>query len=178
MRQGSPIVNEELQIETPRLLLRLPVEADLDEWAAMAADPALTAYIGGPQPYTLVWRTLATMRGSWALRGYGLFSVIERESGRWAGCVGPWHPPGWPGHEVGWRLAAWATGKGYATEAARRACDWAHEYLGWSEILHPIHPDNAPSIRVAQRLGAISAGPIEMPPPFDKLPTIAWIQRY
>ena len=33
-----------------------------------------------------------------------MFSVIEKDSGRWIGRIGPWQPEGWPGTEVGWSL--------------------------------------------------------------------------
>ena len=165
------------RLESERLVLRLPEAGDLDEWAEMARDPELTRYVGGPQPRSLVWRTIATMRGSWAMQGFGLFSIIERGSGRWLGCAGPWRPPDWPVNEVGWRLAPWALGRGFATEAARLACAWSFESLGWSEIVHPIHHDNAPSIRVARRLGATFVGPLKMPAPFDAMPIEGWRQR-
>lgn len=48
--------------------------------------------------------------------------------------------------------SAW--GKGYATEGAGAAINWAVEHLGWTEINHCIDVDNADSIAVAHRLGA------------------------
>jgi RimJ/RimL family protein N-acetyltransferase len=44
-------------------------------------------------------------------------------------------------------------GRGYAPEAARAACDWAHGTLGATHILSLIHPGNGNSIRVAEKLG-------------------------
>jgi RimJ/RimL family protein N-acetyltransferase len=161
-------------IETERLLLRPPCLGDFEDWAAMAADEELTRYIGGPLPAPLAWRAMAAQAGSWSLLGYGLFSVVEKASGRWAGCVGPVRPPGWPVHEIGWRLARWAHGRGFANEAASAAIIWAIRELRWDDIVHPIHPDNLASIRVAERLGARKGGPLAMPPPFDALPSSAW----
>ena len=46
------------------------------------------------------------MAGSWALNGFGMFSVIEKASGLWLGRIGPWRPDGWPGNEVGWGLVS------------------------------------------------------------------------
>ena len=34
------------------------------------------------------WRSLAATLGSWHLQGFGMFSVIEKASGRWVGRVG------------------------------------------------------------------------------------------
>ena len=46
--------------------------------------------------------------------------------------MGPWSPEGWPGTEVGWSFLREAGGKGYATEAATAAIDWAFDALGWA----------------------------------------------
>src|SRR5438128_6165767 len=92
-------------IETARLVLRPPQLAGFDAWAACAADPDMTTYLGGPQPRPVAWRAFMTMAGAWSLHGFAMFSVIEKASGRWVGRVGPWCPDGWPGNEIGWGLA-------------------------------------------------------------------------
>jgi RimJ/RimL family protein N-acetyltransferase len=52
-------------------------------------------------------------------------------------------------------------GKGYATEAARRALRYAFEELGREHVISLIRPDNHPSIRVAERLGERLEGETE-----------------
>ena len=136
-------------LETDRLLLRPPIEADLDGWAELMADEESSRFIGGPQLRPAAWRGLASMAGSWALKGYGMFSVVEKASGRWIGRLGPWMPEGWPGTEVGWGLVPEAQGKGYAIEGSTAAIDWAFDTLGWTEVIHCIDPANAPSQAVA-----------------------------
>lgn len=83
-----------------------------------------------------------------------MFSVIEKKSGRWIGRLGPWFPDGWPGTEVGWGLVRDAWGKGYAFEGCVAAIDWVFANLDWTEMVHSIHPDNAASKALAQRLGS------------------------
>lgn len=141
-------------IETERLILRVPEERDLDAWAAFMADPEATRFLGGVQVRAAAWRGLATMVGSWTLRGCAFFSVIEKASGEWVGRVGPWHPEAWPGTEVGWGIAAAHQRRGYAVEAAAASMDWAVENLGWPEIIHCIDPDNVASKAVAAKLGS------------------------
>ena len=76
----------------------------------------------------------------------------------WWDATGLYYPPDWPGIEVGWTVARDHWGKGYAPEAARAACAWGHDRLGVDHILSLIHPDNAQSIRVAEKLGETLEG--------------------
>jgi RimJ/RimL family protein N-acetyltransferase len=163
-------------LETARLILRPPIAADLDGWAELMGDEQTARFIGGVQPRAAAWRGMAAMAGSWALNGFAMFSVIERSSGRWLGRLGPWQPEGWPGTEVGWGLVRSAWGRGFAAEGSEAAIDWSFEHLGWSEVIHCIDPANAPSIRLAERLGATHRGPSRLPAPFEHAPVDIWAQ--
>ncbi len=157
-------------LETERLILRPPVQHDLDAWAEAMADPQAQRYLGGAQPRPVAWRAMATMTGAWSLLGVSMFSVIRKADRRWIGRIGPWRPEGRPGPEVGWGLSRDAWGQGYAMEAAMRTMDWAFDHLGWSEAIHTIDPDNAPSIALAHRLGSERLRSSALPPPFaDKV---------
>jgi len=163
-------------LETERLILRPPVQDDFELWAQFAADEVAAKYIGGAQPRGGAWRGMATIAGSWALLGFGMFSVLEKESGRWIGRLGPWMPEGWPGTEVGWGVAREVQGKGYATEGSAAAIDWAVDLLGWTDIIHCIDPANLASQNVARRLGATNRGPGKLPAPFQDAPVDLWGQ--
>lgn len=163
-------------LETERLLLRPPQEEDLDGWEILMGDEEAARFIGGASPRPVAWRSLAAMAGSWMLHGYGMFSVLEKDSGRWVGRLGPWCPEGWPGTEVGWGLIRDAWGKGYATEGATAAIDWAFANLGWSEVIHCIDPENVGSKAVAQRLGSKNLRQGRLPPPFDSHVVEIWGQ--
>ena len=116
-RPGGPV------IETGRLKLRMWQESDIAPNTAMLADPATARFIavdGKPVTDELVgWRNAAVMSGHWALHGFGYFVVEEKSTGTFAGRVGPWFPPGWPGFEVGW--ASPANFAARATPSRRRA---------------------------------------------------------
>jgi RimJ/RimL family protein N-acetyltransferase len=163
-------------LETPRLILRTPIAEDLDGWAELMADPESARFIGGPVARPAAWRGMATMTGSWALQGFGMFSVIEKESGQWIGRLGPWCPEAWPGTEVGWGLVKSSWGNGYATEGATAAIDWAFDNLGWSDVIHCIDRDNLASLRVAERLGSARQGECNLPPPFEHFEVEVWGQ--
>lgn len=148
------------ELVTDRLLLRGFEPRDADAYAAMMADPEVTRFLGNGQPldYVAAWRQLALVIGHWTLRGFGLWAVEERTTGALLGRVGCLEPPGWPGFEIGWVLARPYWRNGYATEAARVALRYARDVLARDRIISIIRPDNAASIRVAERLGAASEG--------------------
>lgn len=166
----------DVQLETPRLLLRVPRLDDLDAWADMMTDEETARFIGGTAPRSVTWRALMTVIGAWHATGIGMFSVIERSTGRWVGRLGPWQPEGWPGTEVGWAIARDCWGKGYATEGAEAAIDYAFDRLGWHDVIHSIDPANRASQGVATRLGSRNLGPGRLPPPFEESPIDIWGQ--
>ena len=147
-------------IDSARLSLRGHTTQDFIDRAAMWGDEAVARYIGG-RPSTLeeVWSRLLRYAGHWTLLGFGYWAVRETATGRFVGEVGlsDFHRPldlpfdGLP--EAGWALAPWAQGKGYATEAVTAALDWGADHFGSPRAWCLISPENAPSIRVAERVG-------------------------
>jgi len=167
-------------IETARLILRPWRESDIAANTAMLADPdaarfitpdskAVTTALGG-------WRNAAVIAGHFALHGFTMFAVEEKSSGRYVGRVGPWSPPEWPGFEVGWGIAREHWGKGYASEGAAAAMDYAFDVLGWDDVIHCIHVDNAASQGVAKKLGSRNLRRVSMPVPYENEPVDAWGQ--
>jgi RimJ/RimL family protein N-acetyltransferase len=143
-------------LETERLLLRPLTNDDLDELAAIVADPEVQRFIGGGvHDRAAAWRQMAIFRGHDALRGFSQNAVVERSTGRLVGRAGLWLPEGWPGLEVGWVLARDVWGRGYATEAGCAWRDWAFDVLGADDLISVIHPDNIASMRVAERIGHV-----------------------
>ncbi|MEM8663919.1 MAG: GNAT family N-acetyltransferase [Pseudomonadota bacterium] len=116
------------------------------------ADPDSTRYTGGVMTRDECWKALAMLIGHWTLRGYGMYAV-EDTTGALVGGIGLYRPEGWPELEVGYDLVTAARGKGFATEAAAAVRDEAAA-RGVTRLASFIHVDNAPSIRVAERLGA------------------------
>lgn len=151
-------------LRTERLVLRMLREDDFEQYAAMVADAEVARYLGDGRPLSRAdaWRQMAYILGHWQLRGYGLWAVEEAATGRLAGRLGFLNPEGWPGFELGWTLAREFWGRGYATEGARRALEFAFNELGREHLISLIRPDNLPSIRVAERLGERLEGSVEL----------------
>ncbi|MGB5076281.1 MAG: GNAT family N-acetyltransferase [Sphingorhabdus sp.] len=154
---------------TERLILRPPSSEDLAGWAAFCADEDSMRFLGGVQSRAEAWRNLCTMAGAWTIRGFGMFSMVLRDTGTWIGRTGPWQPEGWPGREVGWGVASEYAGQGYAREAAIASIDYAFDILGWDDVIHLIAPGNIRSAGLAERLGSVNRGAAKMPSPFTDL---------
>jgi RimJ/RimL family protein N-acetyltransferase len=158
-----------VKLQTERLSLRPPTDDDLDAVAEIHGDPEVMRYIGPGEPWSDARAELGLSRWKayWAADGFGMFVVERRGDERVLGDVGllAWDPETWtPGMlaaigpdaeiEIGWTLARDAWGNGYATEAALAVRDWARAEHGFDRLISLIHPDNAASIRVAEKLGA------------------------
>jgi RimJ/RimL family protein N-acetyltransferase len=135
-------------------------EEDLDDYAEMCADPLVMRYLGTGNTASRqeAWRSMAFFIGHWQLRGYGHWAVEEKSTRRMIGRLGFLNPEGWPGFEIGWTLARHCWGKGYATEGGRKALQYGFNELGQAHIISLIHPDNTPSMKVAERLGETLEG--------------------
>jgi RimJ/RimL family protein N-acetyltransferase len=152
-------------VDTERLTLRGHILADADESAALWADPVATRHIGGrPSTAEESWARVLRYAGLWPLLGFGYWVVRERATGRFVGEVGLADfrrdvMPALDGApEVGWALAPWAHGRGFATEAVQAALTWADANLREARGHPPrtvclIAPENVASLRVAAKCG-------------------------
>lgn len=144
-------------LETERMVLRPPQAEDFEFLRPFAtSDRARFVGGGADKDEGHAWRILAILAGHWNLRGYGVFAMVERESGATLGSIGPWFPAGWPEQELSWTV--WSTdaeGKGFAFEAVSRVRTHVFDDLGWPTAVSYIDPENARSIALAERLGAV-----------------------
>jgi RimJ/RimL family protein N-acetyltransferase len=155
-----------MQIETERLVLRTPSLEDADDLLDFVGDPDVMRWIGGEAgDRDAAVATIERWLSRWAADGIGHFSVVRDDHviGRVGFLV--WDSRLWEASsyaeadgaaetELGWTMAQKHWGHGYATEAALAARDWAYGERGVDRIISLIAPDNARSIRVAEKLGA------------------------
>jgi len=128
----------------------------------MWADPDVTRFIGGtPSTRAQSWMRLVTYGGLWRMLGYGYWAVVERATGAYVGDVGfadfkrEIEPPIEGVPEAGWVLSPSVHGRGYASEAVAAALAWVDANVAAARTVCIIAPENAPSIRVAQRAGYV-----------------------
>jgi RimJ/RimL family protein N-acetyltransferase len=154
---------QEVTLETERLMLRWFREDHYEELCKISADAEVMRFLGDGKPLTPLesWRQLASFMGHWYFRGYGVWAVEEKSTGKLVGRIGFMNPKGWPGFELGWTLGRDSWGKGYATEGARRALQHVFTEMNRDHVISLIAPDNVASIKVAERIGEKVEGETE-----------------
>ena len=151
------------ELETERLRFRMFRESDFPTYEQWTSRMEIMRFLGGKTFDRIqAWRHLAYQIGHWDLLGYGYYAVEEKASGALVGRVGYTNHPGWPGFELGWTIIPEYQRRGYATEAARMLLDYAFDALRQPRVISLIHPDNAPSRRVAEKLGQQVDGQTEV----------------
>lgn len=147
-------------IETERLVLRGHRREDFDDCYGMWTDPGVTRFIGGkPSSREEVWSRVLRYIGHWQAMGYGYWIAHEKATGRFVGELGfaDFKRELTPGFgdtpEMGWALSPGVHGQGYATEAVQGALGWADRTFKGERTVCMIDPSNAPSLRVADKVG-------------------------
>jgi [ribosomal protein S5]-alanine N-acetyltransferase len=144
------------QIETERLLLRWPTEADAEQmFARYASDPAVTKYLTW-LPHKSVSDTLKFLRENQQTTELVNWLVFLREGGALLGSIGGRIT----NHriEFGYCYARDSWGRGYATEAARAMVRvWLKEPTIW-RVQAFCKPENAASIHVLEKAGLTYEG--------------------
>ena len=147
---------------TPRLTLRGLRAQDLDAFAAMQANPEVMKTLGAGVVRSRgeTWDGMARMLGQWALRGYGMFAVVENVTGRFIGRAGILHPYEREEPELAYGLDQPFWGRGYATEAAVILHRWAFMQRHLAGLVSYVLASNTASRRVVEKLGATCTGRI------------------
>lgn len=154
-----PGTREAPTLDTDRLRLRGHVASDLEVCTKMWATPEVTRFIGG-RPFTKeeTWSKILRYAGHWSLLGFGYWVITEKAGSRFVGEVGfadfqrEIDPP-LDGPELGFALAPWAHGQGFATEAVLAAHAWLAMRCGTIRTSAIIDPGHTASVRVIEKCG-------------------------
>ena len=143
---------------TARLVLRPPTADDLDSLFTIYGDPATHQFnpFGPLKDLGQAQALLDTWLDHWEKKGYGQWAVST--------CEAPQTLIGFGGFDarmyveverlsLGYRFAATAWGKGYATELSQEALDYGFEELGLHEVFAVVRPNHSASIHVLEKIG-------------------------
>jgi RimJ/RimL family protein N-acetyltransferase len=143
-------------LETPRLVLRELEAEDAPFMLALLNEPSYILNIAdrGVRDLEGARRYLEQRwRASYAQHGFGLWLVVERETGASTGLCGLVRRDGLDDADIGYAFLPAFWGRGYAIEAAQGVLTHARDALGFTRLVAIAVPENRPSIRVLEKLG-------------------------
>ena len=158
--QTTITVGSDHRIECERLTLRVVALSDYEYFSGLLTDPVVMRYIGveaGRIPSANeVKAHVQRAVGVWRTRGYGRWSVFDRETGDFVGFSGFRCEDGMPElvsivHERYW-------GNGYALEATRLVVEHAFGVMALRRLEADVDPRNLASLRLLDRLGFAREG--------------------
>ena len=148
-------------LTTERLILTPVAVSDFDDLKAIWNDEGFTrAITGRALSQEEVWFRLLRDLGHWQAMGRGNWSMRSRDTGAYVGSVGVLNylrdlDPPFDAPELGWGVASAFQGKGLAREGLETALTWVDSILQAPRTVCMISPDNAPSLKLAERVGYI-----------------------
>jgi RimJ/RimL family protein N-acetyltransferase len=149
------------EMRTDRLLLRRVGPGDVRAAIAVLSDPETNRFNpAGPPSAEQAAKMLAEWQLHWAHDGIGYWAVELPETGEVIGFGGLRHHDldGERTLNLFYRFRPRHWGRGYAPEMARAAIDWARRVRPDRPVTIITDPGNAPSQRVAEKLGFAHAG--------------------
>jgi ribosomal-protein-alanine N-acetyltransferase len=143
------------RIETARLLLTRPIEAEFPEYARFNADPSVMATLGGVRTEAQAREIFDRMLACWTAVGFGLWTMRDKQTGAFIGRGGARvvYLEGKPETEIAYGLHAEFWGRGYAAEVAREGMRVAFEMIGVPDLVCFTLPTNQRSRRVMEKVG-------------------------
>lgn len=145
-----------MELETARLRLRPPTDADVDALVALHSDPDVMRHLGPPVETAEHVREVLLPYYRGFPGGFGYFAAEERAAGAFLGWF-LFRPPREdpvPGEvELGYRLHRAAWGRGFATEGSRALVDRGFTDLGVERVVAQTMAVNHGSRRVLEKVG-------------------------
>lgn len=135
-------------LETEQLVLRPLREDDLDDLLAVVNEGTST-----PRTREETRERLRRAMSHWEEHGFGLWAVLHRADGGFIGWCGVAYPHGRGDAELSYALATRYWGQGLATEAVRRALQYAFDVAGLPRVVGVALAENLASQRVMLRAG-------------------------
>ena len=143
--------------ETPRLVMRRFMPADLDPFAAMNADPLVMEHFPSIQTREETQSFIDRIESHFDSHGFSLWALELKSTGELIGFTGlitqTFEAHFTPAVEIGWRLARHTWRQGFASEAAREALRIGFVDYGLAEIVSMTTTTNLPSQAVMRSIG-------------------------
>lgn len=141
-------------LETERLLVRETTVEDVDAFWEIYQEPSITKYTEGLYPKIEQERAYVReyIEQVYALYEYGIWTVVEKDSGAVIGRVGFSERPGYELPELGFVVGVPWQKKGYAYEACKAILEYGREELGFQAVQLLVEQENEASLKLCAKL--------------------------
>lgn len=151
-------------LTTNRCVVRETTVEDVDSFYRIYADSSVTEYMGdlfADRDEEIAYTKEYTEK-VYAFYGYGMWTVLEKESGAVIGRAGISWREGYDLPELGFVFGVSWQGKGCAFEVCSAILDYAGEELLMEEVQALVRPGNERSLKLCERLGFAYKGETEL----------------
>lgn len=142
-------------LETKRCIVRETTVADVDEFYRIYAEPSITDYMDRLYDSPEEERAYAQeyIEKVYGFYGYGMWSIVQKESGRVIGRAGLSWREGFDIPEIGFVIEKPCQGMGYAYEVCSAIVEYGREELAFHRIQALVEPGNEASMGLCGKLG-------------------------
>lgn len=142
--------------ETRRLQITPLSFSDIPLLHELTGDVEVMRYFPKVLNYAETSKMMEKILEHYGRYGHCFWKLIGKSTGNFIGIAGILHQEieNTTEDEVSYRITRRHWNNGFATEAAGACMEYAKTTLGKTRLISIIHPENTPSIRVAEKLGA------------------------
>ncbi len=150
-------------VETDRCIVRETTVEDVREFYGIYAEPSITYYMEDlfPDPADEIEYTKKYIQEIYGFYGYGLWSIVHKESREVIGRAGLSWRPGFDMPELGFLIAVPYQGKGYAYEVCLAILGYGEKELGFEKVQALVRKENKASVSLCVKLGFERKGRVE-----------------
>ncbi|WP_315907129.1 GNAT family N-acetyltransferase [Priestia koreensis] len=144
-------------LTSERMGFREMKSSDLPNLMTIFSDPIAMTYYQDTKTEQEALQWIQWTKQNYQVFQTGLWVVEDKQAGNFIGLCGliPHKIDGQVEIEIGYLLKRSYWNQGLATEAAGACLKYGFDVLKFNRIVSLISPDNAPSIRVAQKIGMV-----------------------
>ena len=142
-------------LRTARCLIRETIPEDVESFYQIYSHPAITEYMEGLYPEVEEERQYVRdyIEKVYTFFGFGVWTVIERETGAVIGRAGFSYREGFDEPELGFIIGVPWQRRGYAEEVCRAVLAYGWSALEFQQVQALVEPENIPSVRLCEKLG-------------------------
>lgn len=142
-------------METKRCLIRETTTEDVEHFYRIYSEPSITKYMEGLYPDVEEEKQYIRdyIEKVYTFFEFGVWTVVEKESGEIIGRAGISYREGYEIPELGFVIGVPWQRKGYAKEVCSAVLDYARKVFGFEKIQALVEPENGASLELCAKLG-------------------------